>query len=742
MFGKKRAIPAVFIIILAFSTCFSDWEGDAATITINLGAGTNARAADYPPTDENGIFLQLEHRITLQGPTGTLDKTFSNGETKAAFTVVPGLWEITVEAWLDNALYATGSASVNIKAGQSNAVDIEMRQYDDGGNGSAGGKLTIIGVPAVYNGKYVCAAGYAEGQETFGFLAASSINGSQITCGQIVNGSVTLDVWKLENLEELQGISVYTGNDNNVPFMVLIFDAAILNVDDEPQPVAMGEVVISFTNGVASVPFSGITIDPDPNPDLYFSIHWDLDGGMTVMDYPTQIKTGEVLARPFPDPIKTGCIFAGWYADSTLTILYDFTSPVTANLTLYAKWLEQAGYIPVTSITLSPNSLELTIGQTGTLTVTVEPFNASNPALTWESSDTNVAAVSSAGTVTGSSATVTVNGRSAGTATITVSAVDGKTAYCTVTVDSGGDLPASPTGVTAMATATSITVQWNPVAGAIGYRIFYSTTSTGIYTQIPEYPEYLTATSYTHTGLTTGATYYYRVAAVNNSGQGMQSAAVQATAGGSTGFGTEANPIPLSADTWVNGSITPSDSAVWYSFSVISGTYYVWWNDSYEGDGSKTLDVRVNAFYSNNEDSILLVITDKDSGWNSPQLLIVNSSGTVKIKVEPYASGSTGTFAIAYSTSDTRPGSGGTPGIYKITYNANGGAGTILDQEVTVTAGSPITVNLSNGNGFTKDGYVFSGWNTTADGTGINYYAEASYTFTGDLTLYAIWKEG
>jgi uncharacterized repeat protein (TIGR02543 family) len=40
----------------------------------------------------------------------------------------------------------------------------------------------------------------------------------------------------------------------------------------------------------------------------------------------------------------------------------------------------------------------------------------------------------------------------------------------------------------------------------------------------------------------------------------------------------------------------------------------------------------------------------------------------------------------------------------------------------------------------TKTGYSFQGWNTKADGTGTKYNGGASYTPTGNVTLYAIWK--
>ena len=88
--------------------------------------------------------------------------------------------------------------------------------------------------------------------------------------------------------------------------------------------------------------------------------------------------------------------------------------------------------ITVTGISVESVSLDktsLTIGKDGTaqLTATVLPANASNPAITWESSDETIATVSENGVVTGIKA---------GTATITVTTADGgKTATCAVTVE-------------------------------------------------------------------------------------------------------------------------------------------------------------------------------------------------------------------------------------------------------------------------------------------------------------------
>ena len=47
------------------------------------------------------------------------------------------------------------------------------------------------------------------------------------------------------------------------------------------------------------------------------------------------------LVKP-ADPTREGYTFGGWYTDEACTQAYDFSTPVTADLTLYAKWTKNA----------------------------------------------------------------------------------------------------------------------------------------------------------------------------------------------------------------------------------------------------------------------------------------------------------------------------------------------------------------------------------------------------------------
>lgn len=65
------------------------------------------------------------------------------------------------------------------------------------------------------------------------------------------------------------------------------------------------------------------------------TVTFETNGGSTIE--PVEVASGAALTKP-TDPTKEGFTFENWYSDTALTTVYDFSIPVTANLTLYAKW--------------------------------------------------------------------------------------------------------------------------------------------------------------------------------------------------------------------------------------------------------------------------------------------------------------------------------------------------------------------------------------------------------------------
>ena len=79
-----------------------------------------------------------------------------------------------------------------------------------------------------------------------------------------------------------------------------------------------------------------------------------------------------------------------------------------------------------------------------------------------------------------------------------------------------------------------------------------------------------------------------------------------------------------------------------------------------------------------------------------------------------------------------------TANTYTITYNANKGKDAPSSQ--TETIGKATTLSTSTPTYQSGTTYLqFIAWNTKADGTGTNYKPGASYTGSGDVTLYAQW---
>ncbi len=72
----------------------------------------------------------------------------------------------------------------------------------------------------------------------------------------------------------------------------------------------------------------------------------------------------------------------------------------------------------------------------------------------------------------------------------------------------------------------------------------------------------------------------------------------------------------------------------------------------------------------------------------------------------------------------------------KLSFDANGGSGTMAAVDITSGTATPIPANT-----FTRDGYEFKGWATSSGSTTVAYADKASITITADTTLYAVWAE-
>lgn len=124
-------------------------------------------------------------------------------------------------------------------------------------------------------------------------------------------------------------------------FFVFIIGTALL----------AGALFVSCSNGSDSTPIAaadpsggtptgtdnggGQTSNPGGTKTMY-TVTFGTNGGSSVQGQ--SVASGGRAARP-ASPTKGGYVFWGWYSDSACETLFDFGTPITADIKLYAKWL-------------------------------------------------------------------------------------------------------------------------------------------------------------------------------------------------------------------------------------------------------------------------------------------------------------------------------------------------------------------------------------------------------------------
>lgn len=73
------------------------------------------------------------------------------------------------------------------------------------------------------------------------------------------------------------------------------------------------------------------------SPVRTHTVTFDVNGGSAID--PVSVASGDLLTAP-ANPTRAGYSFAGWYSDADLASAYNFSAPVTSDITLYAKWIE------------------------------------------------------------------------------------------------------------------------------------------------------------------------------------------------------------------------------------------------------------------------------------------------------------------------------------------------------------------------------------------------------------------
>ena len=129
----------------------------------------------------------------------------------------------------------------------------------------------------------------------------------------------------------------------------VIFEAKLFQIDETTQQESLEALYYGKSEITTILPQNNkihlILTKTQPDVDVevevsIFSIEFESLGGDSVKKQ--EVEKDKTATEP-TSPTKTGYTFDGWYTSSdegtTLETEYDFTAPITSDITLYAKWI-------------------------------------------------------------------------------------------------------------------------------------------------------------------------------------------------------------------------------------------------------------------------------------------------------------------------------------------------------------------------------------------------------------------
>ena len=342
--------------------------------------------------------------------------------------------------------------SENIEAGTyifGSAIGVFNR------NGAAELTITLVGtntIAEVGKGIYVLASSTSTGGATLTITGGGSLDASASQTGiwvQSNNGDATLTIRDADVEAEVtgsngDGVLVQAGQSSNASLSVnggsltatgsgtdgagirFLFGSSDSS-SRTPSLTVSGNAMVKASGGEGGISTNSSTateIKSDSEATsggIVFNGNKGTVYGKVTLQKDLTIKSGQTLDIPSGASLTIG-------NDATLTVDGGkLTGNIPTNGVVYK----------VTEVKLDKTNLSLEVGDTATLTATVEPDEASNKNVTWSSDGTSVATVDDTGKVTAISV---------GSATITATTQDGnKTATCTVTVTASPEPEPEPT---------------------------------------------------------------------------------------------------------------------------------------------------------------------------------------------------------------------------------------------------------------------------------------------------------
>lgn len=398
----------------------------------NVGAGIWA----YSRSGAVSLNIQVTGNNVVSGSYGIYALS-NGGEVSVTISgdgslTASGSWNgIRIVSEFSNAALAIEGTTVKASSSYSEGVWVQAGESSTGSLSVDGGSLTASGNTGIefwfstdMSGSgtpSLTVAGNAVVDAKSGGIAHNSSNNLSIqgNSGIVFNGSTGTVYGNASlqddlNISEGESLTVGDGASLNTGSHEVIVNGGTLTGGDKIEGTVKYAPAItteSLPDGTVGEPYTETILAATGDASITWSVsNGSLPSGLSLSE------NGKIIGTPTTEGTSTFTVTA--------------TNNIGSDSREFTLKIEKPAFIPVTDLELNKDSLTLQETDSATLAATVEPDNATNKNVNWESNDTSIATVDASGKVTAISA---------GNATITAAAADGsgKSASCSVTVTHG-----------------------------------------------------------------------------------------------------------------------------------------------------------------------------------------------------------------------------------------------------------------------------------------------------------------
>ncbi|WP_010259284.1 InlB B-repeat-containing protein [Treponema primitia] len=193
----------------------------------------------------------------------------------------------------------------------------------------------------------------------WGMVKAIAVKSGYNNSGVLTTAAYT------QNTRTVTGIAVTTPPDKTTYYVKEALDLAGLVVTATYDDSTTGVIPVTLANTnwdsvktsagagkTVTITIEGFTATFTVTVSvLTHTVTFNSNGGSAVA--PKTVTDGDPVTKP-TDPTRSGYTFDGWYPTAESSTLYNFATPVTGNITLYAKWTAlPVSRLPTASVTIA-----------------------------------------------------------------------------------------------------------------------------------------------------------------------------------------------------------------------------------------------------------------------------------------------------------------------------------------------------------------------------------------------------